>query len=149
MRAMRPDKLTLAALEATLESYREECAERELPALRMLAATADQLAARKDQLLLGLRVAAPALSLEALRVRSAVGGGALPLAEPESWGVAVRHPTLGADALLQRLTDGAVPLVARVQDGNVVLDVRTLDDADVPEAIAQVAATAIVEGASS
>jgi L-seryl-tRNA(Ser) seleniumtransferase len=144
MRALRPDKLTLAALEATLEIYREGTATADVPALRMLAATPEALAPRRDRLLGALADAAPSLAATAVRVRSAVGGGALPLAEPETWAVALepRRPDATADALADALAAGDPPVVARIADGRVLLDVRTVDDRDVDRLGAAVARAA-------
>jgi L-seryl-tRNA(Ser) seleniumtransferase len=142
MRALRPDKLTLAALEATLESYREGVAPTELPALAMLTLPLEALEARAQRLLAALLPAAPTLAIAARQVASAVGGGALPLAEPPTWALALRHPTLTADAFAQALANGTPPLIARIQDDAVLLDVRTLDDADLAETARAVAAAA-------
>ena len=92
MRAVRPDKMTLAALEATLEIYREGRAREEIPALRMLATDGDRLARRKDRLLAALAARAPEVIATARAGRSAVGGGALPGVEPESWMVELLAP---------------------------------------------------------
>jgi L-seryl-tRNA(Ser) seleniumtransferase len=140
LRALRPDKLSLAALEATLEIYREGTAREEIPTLRMLTASLDELAARKDRLLATLRAAGLPLELAARRLRSAVGGGALPLAEPETWTVALRHRTETTEAFAARLARGPRPLVVRIVDDQVVLDVRTLEGGDLEEAAIQVAA---------
>jgi L-seryl-tRNA(Ser) seleniumtransferase len=141
-RALRPDKLSLAALEATLEIYREgEAAARaEIPTLRLLTAGLPELERRKDRLLAALARAALPLVVGARRARSAVGGGALPLAEPETWAVTVRHPSLGAEALAARLSAAPVPLVVRIAEDQVVLDLRTLEDGDLPEVVAALAA---------
>jgi len=131
VRALRCDKLTLAALEATLEIYREGAAAQEIPALRMLAATPDTLAARRDRLLRTLEAAAPAVEATPCRVRSAVGGGALPTGEPETWAVAVTVPGTGAEALADALAAGEPPVVARIADGRVLLDLRTVADDEI------------------
>jgi len=141
MRALRPDKLTLAALEATLEIYRDGTAADEIPALRALAATPGTLAARKDRLLAALAQAAPDLKASAHLERSAVGGGALPLVEPETWAVALDEPA-GAEALADALAAGEPAVVGRIAAHRLWLDVRTVDDADVPELAAAVAAAA-------
>jgi L-seryl-tRNA(Ser) seleniumtransferase len=141
MRAVRPDKLTLAALEATLEIYRDARALVELPALRMLAATPEGLRARAERLL-GM-IAAPARgSVRVVEVTSAVGGGALPLAEPTSFALAVGDAGGGggaaggggggggrsAEALDRALRGGDPPVVGRIADGRLLLDVRTMAD---------------------
>ena len=133
MRAVRPDKMTLAALEATLEIYREGTAAEEIPALRMIASAPDVLAARKDRLLAALAARAPRVVATARAGRSAVGGGALPGVEPESWMVELAAPALGADALAGALLAGDPPVVARIGGDRVLLDVRTLADDEIDE----------------
>src|SRR5207253_460908 len=88
LRAVRPDKMTLAALEATLELYRDGRTA-DIPALAMLATPEPTLEARAHRLSRACREAAAALDFTPVRVRSAVGGGALPTVEPWSWAVAV------------------------------------------------------------
>jgi L-seryl-tRNA(Ser) seleniumtransferase len=89
LRALRPDKLTLAALEATLEIYRDGSATTEIPALAMLTATEPMLQARAEKLCSSCAAARPDLHFGTMRVRSAVGGGSLPLCEPWSWAVTI------------------------------------------------------------
>jgi L-seryl-tRNA(Ser) seleniumtransferase len=139
MRALRPDKLTLAALEATLEIYRDGAARDEVPALRMLAAPAEELAARRDRLMAALAAVAPGVSAEPRQVRSAVGGGALPLAEPETCAVALAAPGAGADHLADALAAGAPAVAVRIADGRVLLDLRTVADDEVDALAAAVA----------
>lgn len=131
MRALRPDKLTLAALEATLESYREGTASTDLPALRMLTASLDELARRKDALLASVDGVPTGLRLGARQLRSAVGGGALPTTELETWTVTVQHAGLSPDELAARLLEGEVPIVARIANAEVLLDVRTISDEEI------------------
>ncbi|HEX8953633.1 MAG TPA: L-seryl-tRNA(Sec) selenium transferase, partial [Polyangia bacterium] len=84
LRAVRPDKMTLAALEATLELYRDGKSA-EVPAIAMLATPEPTLEARAHALARACAAAAPSLAFTPVRVRSAVGGGALPTVEPWSW----------------------------------------------------------------
>jgi L-seryl-tRNA(Ser) seleniumtransferase len=142
MRALRPDKLTLAALEATLESYRAGTARDELPVLAMLTASVEVLTERANRLLEALRPHTSTLLIETRAVRSAVGGGALPLAELETRAVVLRHRTLSAESFAQKLADGTPPVIARIQDDAVILDVRTLADSDLPLVARAVAAAA-------
>ena len=146
MRALRPDKLSLAALEATLEIYREGTALQEIPTLRMLTAPLHELEARKERLLRALRAADLPLDLAGRRMRSAVGGGALPGVEPETWTVLLRHHHESADAFAARLARSPRPLVVRIADDQIVLDVRTLEGADLDEAAAQLAAACRIDG---
>ncbi len=125
-RALRIDKLSLAALEATLILYRDPPrARREIPVLAMLDADERTLADRTRRLI-------EAIGPAALPVRAAakVGGGALPLLELEGPAVALSSDA-GAVALARALRVGDPPVVARVHDGRVLLDPRTLDDAEV------------------
>jgi L-seryl-tRNA(Ser) seleniumtransferase len=133
MRAVRCDKMTLAALEATLEIYRDGEERREIPTLQMLGASPAELVGRKERLLAALRALGPRVSVSARRVRSAVGGGALPLAEPETWALAVTSQTLSADEIARRLAARSPAIVTRISDGEVLLDVRTIADGEVAE----------------
>jgi L-seryl-tRNA(Ser) seleniumtransferase len=130
MRAVRPDKMTLAALRATLASYLDGAAVTEVPTLQMLAVPLSELERRKDRLMAGL--AESAIAAEARLMASRVGGGALPTAELESWTVLLRCPPHSADQLAQALADGDPAVVTRIRDGAVVLDLRTILDAELP-----------------
>jgi L-seryl-tRNA(Ser) seleniumtransferase len=133
MRALRCDKMTLAALEATLSLYRDGRAA-ELPVNAMLTESDEALRKRADALLAAARAAAPGLQFEIRRVRSAVGGGALPLHEPASYAVAVmpepdRPLTVTTlDAALRRAEP---PVIGRISEGVLLLDVRTMNPGDV------------------
>jgi L-seryl-tRNA(Ser) seleniumtransferase len=123
-RALRIDKLSLAALEATLRLYRDpERARREIPALRMLAAPEAELAARAAAIADGIGAAA-----EIVRTAGRVGGGALPLLELEGPAVAVDPAPAGAEELAERLRAGEPPVLARIRTDRLLLDPRTLSD---------------------
>jgi L-seryl-tRNA(Ser) seleniumtransferase len=120
-RALRADKLTLAALEGTLALYVEPGrALREVPVLRMLAEPADQVRARAERLA-GLVDGA----LEETIGR--VGGGALPLAELPSYACAVEEELAAA------LRAGDPPVIGVLRDGRLLLDCRTLADGEMDE----------------
>jgi L-seryl-tRNA(Ser) seleniumtransferase len=142
-RAMRIDKLSLAALEATLRLYLDpERARREIPVLAMLEASEDKLAARAEQLREAIGPDA-----EIVRAVAKVGGGALPLVELEGPAVAV---SADADpvALSRALREADPPVIARIHDGRVLLDPRTLSDDEVELAAAAArAATGTVQSA--
>jgi L-seryl-tRNA(Ser) seleniumtransferase len=132
-RALRIDKLSLAALEATLALYRDpERARREIPVLAMLDAGEPTLAdrARRLQQLIGS-------DGEIVRATGRVGGGALPLLELEGPVVALA-PALDPVAVMQALRGSDPPVIARIHDGRVLLDPRTLRDDELPEAAAAV-----------
>jgi L-seryl-tRNA(Ser) seleniumtransferase len=129
-RALRADKLTLAGLEATLGLYHDPArAVREIPVLRMLTLTADELRARAE----GLRSACEgSLTCTLVDGVSAVGGGAFPGAALPTTLVALDPETLGAAGLALRLRLGAPPVIARVEHDRVLLDPRTLPEASAP-----------------
>jgi L-seryl-tRNA(Ser) seleniumtransferase len=125
-RAMRIDKLSLAALEATLELYRDPArALAEIPVLAAATEPVDTVRRRAERL-------AARLGGELTETRARVGGGALPLLELESFACALD----GGDELAQRLRTGNPPVIARVQEGRVLLDCRTLSDAQCDQILA-------------
>jgi L-seryl-tRNA(Ser) seleniumtransferase len=126
-RAVRPEKVTLAALAATLGLYRAGRAATDIPVWRMIAATPEALGTRADAMLAVLPEAARA-RVSVTEMVSAVGGGSLPGETLESVGLVVTGR--GPDALARRLRTGEPAVVARVQDGAVLLDLRTIDPAD-------------------
>jgi L-seryl-tRNA(Ser) seleniumtransferase len=127
-RAMRADKLTLAALEGTLALYLEPGrAASEVPVLRMLEEPAESVRARAARL-------AEAVGGEVEETVARVGGGALPLAEIVSFACAVE------EELATPLRTGEPPVVGIVRDGRLLLDCRTLAEGEVDEVAAAVAA---------
>ena len=126
-RALRADKLTLAALEGTLALYLDpERALREVPVLRMLAEPAEAIRTRAGRL---AELTGGAVEETVARV----GGGALPLAELPSFACSVE------EALAASLRQGEPPVVGVVRDGRLLLDCRTLADAELDEVAAAVA----------
>ena len=130
-RAVRADKLTLAALEATLRLYREpETARREIPVLRMLTKRLDDLRREAEALRDGVGAGADLAPGE-----SEVGGGSFPGATLETWLVRVTSARHSPDDLAARLRAGSPPVVARIAEGHLVLDPRTI----LPEQLAPAA----------
>ncbi len=135
-RAVRIDKLSLAALEATLALYRDpELARRELPVLAMLTSSQDELGRRA-------RALAEATGGEVVQSVARVGGGALPLLELPGPAVAIDAGPLGIDALARALRTGEPAVVGRIQHGRLLLDPRTLTDQEAEEAARAVRAAA-------
>jgi L-seryl-tRNA(Ser) seleniumtransferase len=122
-RALRVDKLTLAALEATLELYRDaDTAVREIPILRMLTATPDSVRARAE--IIRSEVGHPSLTVVASE--ATVGGGAFPSAKLPSFAVRVGD---GRGAILEaRLRGARVPVIARVADDALLVDLRSVPE---------------------
>jgi L-seryl-tRNA(Ser) seleniumtransferase len=126
MRAMRLDKMTLAALEATLRLYRDPAAaSREVPVLRMLTTPLDELRARAESFAQRLR-AIPELQVEVREESAFVGGGSLPETALPSFVIAVTHPNLSEGEFAARLRTGSPAVVARISDGRVLFDLRTV-----------------------
>jgi L-seryl-tRNA(Ser) seleniumtransferase len=136
-RALRIDKLTAAALEATLELYRDGLDTEQVPARAMLTAKREVLEARARRL--GVALGGLGVKHRVVEVTGKVGGGSMPLAELPSWAVAVEGVPAGP--LHERLRAGEPPVVARIADDEVWLDVRCLDEADVDVAARCVAAS--------
>ncbi|MGH0031539.1 MAG: L-seryl-tRNA(Sec) selenium transferase [Myxococcota bacterium] len=128
-RALRLDKLTLAALDWTLSAHLDGRAERDVPVLRQLLAGAEELEARARGLAERLAAAAPSLAVRVEAGPSFAGGGSLPDFALDSRVVVVETP-LGAARTAAALRRHDPPILARVQDDRVWIDPRTLDADD-------------------
>src|SRR6266702_4382061 len=117
MRAIRPDKLTLAALGATLVHYVRGEAERDVPVWRMISAPVTDLEARA-------RAMAARLGGHTVPTRSAIGGGSLPGQTQPSWAVAFESPA--PDRLAAALRHADPPVIGRIEDNRVLLDLRAI-----------------------
>jgi L-seryl-tRNA(Ser) seleniumtransferase len=134
LRAVRIDKMTLAALEGTLRLYRDERqALAEIPTLRMLAAKPDELAATGRRLLRRLRKQLPEnVTMELVSGFSQTGGGALPTLDLPTTLIAVSVEEVSPQELERHLRGHEIPVIGRIHKGRFLLDVRTLNDDDVP-----------------
>ncbi len=131
-RAMRLDKLALAALEATLAVHADPTRARtELPTLAMLSASAETLAERAERLKRELEGRIPGLVTAIVAGAGEVGGGALPLQSLPGPVVTVKHPAHTAAELERRARTAAPPVIGTVRAGALRLDPRTLADAEV------------------
>lgn len=134
-RALRLDKMRIAAIEATLKLYRDpdRLAQR-LPTFRMLSIPRSEIEARSRHLLPNVQAAVgPSFAVEITACESQIGSGALPLVTVPSAGLAIRvSSTRGAGRLLKRLAEGLrnldIPVVGRIEEQALVLDLRCLDD---------------------
>jgi L-seryl-tRNA(Ser) seleniumtransferase len=126
MRALRLDKMTLAALEATLRLYLNEGrALREVPGLRMLGTPPEELRQRAEALAAQLS-AAEGVTARAVEDRAYVGGGSLPDQAMPTWVVEVEARGLSDAELARRLRTEEPAVVGRLRAGKVLLDVRTV-----------------------
>jgi L-seryl-tRNA(Ser) seleniumtransferase len=124
-RALRADKLTLAALEGTLQLALDPATRGEIPVLRMLHEPVEAVRARADRL-------AELVGGEIEETVARVGGGALPLAELPSFACAVE------EGLAEPLRLGEPPVIGIVRDGRLLLDCRALFDSDLEDVAAAV-----------
>ncbi len=145
-RAVRADKYTLAALEATLALYRDpEQARREIPTLRMLTEEGVEIKRRGEAIVEGVRgndVGRKAYTAELVEGSSEVGGGSFPEAKLPTWLVQLKADQLTADSLIERLRASDPPVIARIENDHVVLDPRTILPGQV-EAVARAVAGAL------
>lgn len=135
LRALRIDKLTLAALEGTLRLYRDERqALGKIPTLRMLAASEEELKSRAAGMSRRLRRHLPdGVNLRLVSGSSQVGGGAFPLLQLPTTLLELTAEALPPQEMECRLRKAATPIIGRIAKGAFLLDVRTLADCDIPE----------------
>lgn len=133
-RALRPDKLTLAGLEATLRLYLEESqAIAEIPTLRMLTRPVAELDRQARGLARSLkRACGPRLQVQVVASIGRVGGGALPQVSLPSRALALAVPPLSPQQLEARLRRAQPPIIARIEQDTLLLDMRTLLPDDLP-----------------
>ena len=127
-RALRVDKLTYAALEATLLAYVRHDYDA-VPVLRMMQLSKDEIGARAEALASQVGSAAKThgkLELEIIDGESVIGGGAAPSAVLPTRLVALTHQELSANELCARLRESDPPVIGRVEEGRVLLDFRTV-----------------------
>jgi L-seryl-tRNA(Ser) seleniumtransferase len=130
-RIVRVDKLTLAALEATLSLFLDESiALREIPTLRMLCRGLDDLGQQAERMAAAIAELSPDAVVAVIDGFSQMGSGSLPTQDVPTRLVSISPKTIDAGELAARLRRGAPPIFARVHKGQVLLDPRTLLDGD-------------------
>ncbi len=135
-RALRVDKLAYAALEATLGSYRRENALEEIPVLRMISASKKEVRERTVSFASKLRSRVGEISDLKFAIsdgRSAVGGGAAPLVQPETVVLALSHDRLSASELGLMLRSASPAVIGRIEDDRILLDLRTVAEGEIVE----------------
>jgi L-seryl-tRNA(Ser) seleniumtransferase len=144
-RALRADKLALAALQATLEIYRRGAHLKEIPVLQTLALNHEDLKKRSQGFLkkLSRRLKHEALEVRIVDGESAIGGGAAPTAHLSTSLVALRHNSLSPDALGQALRRNSPPVIARISEDNLLIDLRTVAADEEDELLSALASLAI------
>jgi L-seryl-tRNA(Ser) seleniumtransferase len=122
-RALRVDKLTYAALEATLLSYVKRDYDA-VPVLRMMSTSKEDIGARAEVIAAAMR--SSSVSVDIGDGESVIGGGAAPSAVLPTRVIALTVESLSANQIVARLRAGDPPIIARVEDGRVLLDLRTV-----------------------
>ncbi|MFQ5806305.1 MAG: L-seryl-tRNA(Sec) selenium transferase [Phycisphaerae bacterium] len=141
-RTFRPDKMTLAGLEATLRLYRDpQALLRRLPVFRMLGTATDHLENLANRLAQRIARQVPAAEVNCAPDESFAGGGTLPTIPFPTWVVRLRHVALDSGRVAAALRQRDVPIVCRVHDEALVFDCRTLSEGDVDEIPAALAET--------
>jgi len=137
-RALRSDKLRLAALEASLDAHQRDAAAGELPVIRMLSFTREEINQRAERVIDELNGEGSQGQLNAtiLDDESAIGGGAGPTSALKTSVIALAHQQLSADELERRLRANAPPIVGRISQDKVLLDLRTVFEDEEPLLIA-------------
>lgn len=131
-RALRIDKMTLAALEATLSQYLDiEKASRDIPTLWMLTQPLAEIQRKADLLASGFSSLGSGLKIAQHDDLSQTGGGALPTGKLPTRVVALGHGTLSANQIESRLRLGKPAVIARIKEGMVLFDPRTLNDGEI------------------
>jgi L-seryl-tRNA(Ser) seleniumtransferase len=125
-RALRVDKMTLAALDVVLADHEAGGNAERVPVQRMLGLDPNVVRARAQGLAETLRATCPQAQTAVVEGSSAVGGGAAPTVEIPTFLVTVTHAVLGPERLASALRGGTPPVVARVADGRLLLDLRTV-----------------------
>ena len=135
MRALRIDKLTLAAFESTLMFYiDEDKARQEIPTLNMLLQAPDEIKGRAKKISQALKKKLGAsqeiAQINLIEDSSQSGGGALPEIEFKTFVVAIKPSGLSVNKLEERLRHNKPPIIARIKDGALIIDARTVRDSE-------------------
>lgn len=137
LRALRVDKMTLAALEATLHHYlNPEEAAREIPVLRQILKEPGEIRASAERLMDRLREAlGEALWMEVIPAVSEVGGGSLPGVELPSFCLSIAHPHMPVHRMEEGLRRGNPPVIGRLSRDRLLLDLRTVEEEEHPHIV--------------
>jgi L-seryl-tRNA(Ser) seleniumtransferase len=131
-RAVRVDKFTIAAFEATFMEYLDpENAKRAIPTLQMLLQSPEEVRARARKIASGLRRLIVQEKIDVVRDASKAGGGSLPAAEFETFAVSIRPAALSVNELDERLRSCSPPVIARIRENALLLDARTVRNHEV------------------
>ncbi len=128
-RALRVDKLTYAALDATLEPYRCGAAMFEVPVLKMLSLSLEEIEKRAERFS-ELLTSSGDLKIELMDGESAIGGGAAPAVRLATKLIALSHKKISTANLEHRFRNSTPPVITRIADDHVIIDLRTVAERD-------------------
>lgn len=138
-RAMRIDKLTIAAFEATLMEYMDEKrAQQTIPVLNMLLQNPEEIRTRARRIASKLKKQIKNAHIEILKDTSKAGGGSLPETDFPTYAVSIKPDTMSVNELEKRLRKGSPPVIARIKGRLLILDARTILKRDIPGLISTV-----------
>jgi L-seryl-tRNA(Ser) seleniumtransferase len=140
-RAVRVDKLTIAAFESTLMEYMDtEKAVKKIPVLDMLFQSPSEIRARAGKIAAGLEMKIPKGLIEVLEDSSMAGGGSLPDTKFPTFSVSISPSLMSVNELELSLRKGQPPVIARIKDDALILDARTIRDHEIETVVNAVAA---------
>jgi len=140
-RAVRTDKLTIAAFEATLMEYMDvETAKKEIPVLNMLLQPPEEIRTRAKKIAAGLRRIVKDAEIDVVEDTSQAGGGSLPGAEFTTFAVSIRSQGISVNDLEARLRQSSPPVIARIKGNSLILDARTIRKDEITGAVKATAA---------
>ncbi|MGF7186548.1 L-seryl-tRNA(Ser) seleniumtransferase [Desulfitispora alkaliphila] len=126
-RAVRIDKFTVAALEATLRSYYFGNEIEEIPTLRMLSSKQEEIHRRSEKVIAKLKSQLDSdIEIELHSGNSQVGGGALPTTDLPTANISIKASRINSKQLMDRMRDGKPSVIARIENERVLLDLRTV-----------------------
>lgn len=133
-RALRADKLRIAALEATLDAYARGVSGNEVPAHRFIALSSNEIKKRAKKLITRLRKSLPdAVGLDIVSGESAAGGGAGPTSRLPTILISISHQTLTPNQIEATLRHAETPVISRIVADRVLLDLRTVAESEEPD----------------
>lgn len=142
-RALRVDKLTYAALEATLDAYLSENVRETVPVMKMLSVTKEEAAERAQEFARALEERVGKGSVELIDGESVVGGGSAPGERLDTKLIALQQSTVAPEEIERKLRESEPPVIARIENESVLIDLRTVDPSDESKLL-ELVATALV-----
>ncbi len=135
-RAVRIDKLAIAAFEATFMEYMDlENAKKEIPVLAMLLQSPEEIRSRAKKIAAGLRRIVKDAEIDVIRDTSQAGGGSLPGAEFMTFAVSIRTQNISVNELESKLRKSSPPIIARIKGNALILDARTIRKDEITDAV--------------